>query len=318
MDFLSKVKEKAKSLGRTIVLPETEDERTIEAAKQILKEGIAKIILIGENDYGVSGATVINPKNYEKIDYLAEKLSGLRKSKGMSVEEAKELLISNSLYLGAMLVKEDLAHGMVAGAVNSTADVIRAALQVVKTAPSTKLVSSFLIMLTKSEFGEGGNFVFADCALNQNPNSEELAQIAIDSAKSFETLFEKEAKVAMLSHSTKGSAKHDDVTKVVEATKLAKELNPNLKIDGELQLDASIVQEVGRKKAPSSDIAGLANVLIFPDIDAGNIGYKLVERFANAEAIGPITQGLAKPINDLSRGCSVNDIVSVTAFTAIQ
>ena len=322
MDFLSEVKEKAKTLNKTIVLPETTDERTLKAAEQILKEKIAGIILIGDDSHLANlkdlGAIIIDPKSYEKIDNLVEKFYNLRKSKGITIEEAREILTSNSLYLGAMLVKEDIAHGMVAGAVNSTPDVMRVALQVVKTAPETKLVSSFFAMLTESEFGENGSFVFADCALNQNPNAEELAQIALDSAKSFETLFGKEAKVAMLSHSTKGSAKHLDVTKVIEATEIAKKSNPNLKIDGEMQLDAAIVPEIGQSKAKGSLVAGVANVLVFPDIDAGNIGYKLVQRFANAQAIGPITQGLAKPINDLSRGCSVEDIVSVVSLTAIQ
>ncbi|MCL1924155.1 MAG: phosphate acetyltransferase [Defluviitaleaceae bacterium] len=316
MDFLSTTKEKARTLNRTIVLPEAEDERVIEAAKQILKEGIANVILIGNVD--VAGATIIVPEKYEKLDELSEKLAELRKSKGMVFDEAKALLSTNSLYLGAMLVKEGIAHGMVAGAVNSTPDVMRAALQVVKTAPGTKLVSTFFAMLTNSEFGENGNFIFADCALNQNPTAEELAQIAVDSAKSFEALFGKEAIVAMLSHSTMGSAKHEDVTKVTQATTLAKELSPNLKLDGELQLDAAIIPSIGKSKAPNSSVAGVANVLVFPDIDAGNIGYKLVQRFGGAEAIGPITQGLSKPVNDLSRGCSVEDVVAVVALTALQ
>ncbi|MCL2610087.1 MAG: phosphate acetyltransferase [Defluviitaleaceae bacterium] len=311
------MKQSAKANKRVVVLPEGSDERVIQASKQILEEEIADVILIGEN-LNVPGATIIDPKSYDKIGELAEKLAEYRKSKGMTVEEAKNLLETQPLYLGAMLVKEGIAHGMVAGSLHSTSDVMRAALQVVKTAPGTKLVSTFFAMITNTEFGNSGNFVFADCALNQNPNAQELAQIALDSAKSFEALFGAEPKVAMLSHSTMGSAKHDDVTKVVEATKIAKKANPNLKLDGELQLDAAIVPSVGKSKAPNSEIAGSANVLVFPDIDAGNIGYKLVQRFANAEAIGPITQGLARPVNDLSRGCSVEDIVSVVAITSLQ
>ena len=317
MSFIETIKQSAKANKRTIVLPESSDERIIEAAKQILEENIANVILIGEN-LNLLGATIIDPKSYDKIDELAEKLAEYRKSKGMTVQEAKQLLKTQPLYLGSMLVKEGLAHGMVAGSLHSTSDVMRAALQVVKTAPGTKLVSTFFAMITDTKFGDNGNFVFADCALNQNPNAEELAQIALDSAKSFEKLFKSEPKVAMLSHSTMGSAKHDDVTKVIKATEIAKKANPNLKLDGEFQLDAAIIPNIGKIKAPNSEIAGSANVLIFPDIDAGNIGYKLVEKFSGAEAIGPITQGLARPINDLSRGCSVEDIVSVVAITALQ
>jgi phosphate acetyltransferase len=237
----------------------------------------------------------------------------------MTPEEAKNLLTKDYPYFGMMMVKTGDADGLVSGAIHSTADTLRPALQILKTAPGTKLVSAFFLMVVPNcEYGADGAFIFADSGLNQNPNPEELAAIAGSSAKSFELLVEKEAFVALLSHSTKGSAKHPDVDKVVEATRIAKELYPDIKLDGEFQLDAAIVPKVGASKAPGSDIAGKANVLIFPDLDAGNIGYKIVERLAKAEAYGPITQGIAKPVNDLSRGCSANDIVGVVAITAVQ
>jgi phosphate acetyltransferase len=327
LDFLTGIKNRAKADKKTIILPETEDLRTLTAAAAVLKEGIANIILIGdkaaieEKAHGLdlSGAEIINAATYAKTDELAAKLYELRKAKGMTEEEAKKTLLEQPLFLGCMLVKEGLADGMVAGAVYSTPNVLRPCLQILKTAPGTKLVSAFFLMVVPNcDYGADGVFIYADSGLNQNPNSEELAAIAISSAKSFEQLVQKEPVVGMLSHSTKGSAKHADVDKVVEATRIAKELAPNLKLDGEFQLDAAIVPSVGASKAPGSDVAGKANVLIFPDLDAGNIGYKLTERLAKAEAYGPITQGIAKPVNDLSRGCSAEDIVGVVAITAVQ
>ena len=242
-----------------------------------------------------------------------------RKSKGLLPEDAKEILLSNPLFFGATMVRVGDADGMVAGAINSSANVLRAALQVVKTAPGTEIVSAFMLMDTQAkDMGENGCFVFADCGLNQNPNPEQLAAIASSSAKTFEQLIGATPRVAMLSHSTCGSAKHDDVTKVVEATKLVKEKAPELTVDGELQLDAAIIPEVAEFKAKGSPLKGQANVLVFPDLGAGNIGYKLVQRLAKAEAYGPLCQGIAKPVNDLSRGCSSQDVAGVIAITAVQ
>ena len=326
MSFLDKVKQRAKSQIKTIVLPEALDPRMLQATETILKEGLANIILVGNSDeikaksagFDISGAEIIDPATYSKTAELAQKLYELRKAKGMTEEQAATLL-NNTLYFGNMLVKEGLADGMVAGAVNSTADVMRSSLQILKTAPGAKIVSTFFIMTVPNcDLGHNGVFVFADCGLNQNPNPEELASIAVSSAESFKKLVGAEPVVAMLSHSSKGSAKHMDVDKVVAATSIAKELAPHLNIDGELQLDAAIVPSVGKSKAPDSNAAGNANVLVFPDLDAGNIGYKLVERLAKANAYGPVTQGIAKPVNDLSRGCTANDIVGVTAITAVQ
>ena len=327
MGFIQTIMQRAKENKRTIVLPETNDIRTLEAAAKILKDDIANLVLVGNSDeinkmagdFDISKATIVDPANFDRIDTYVEKLVELRKSKGMTDEQARELLTKDYLYFGVMMVKMGDADGMVAGAVNSTANVLRPSLQILKTAPGTKLVSAFFVMVVPNcEFGSNGTFIFADSGLVQNPNSEELAAIADSSAKSFELLVGDEAKVAMLSHSTMGSAKHDDVTKVVEATRIAKETYPGLKVDGELQLDAAIVPSVGASKAPDSEIAGNANVLVFPDLDAGNIGYKLVQRLAKAEAYGPITQGIAAPVNDLSRGCSADDIVGVIAITAVQ
>ncbi|GHU53798.1 phosphotransacetylase [Clostridia bacterium] len=326
MGFLDGIKERAKANKKTIVLPETFDQRTVDAAVKALEQGIANLILIGNKDEitaktsgDLSAATFIDPASYDGIGELANTFYELRKSKGVTLEAATEILKKDPLYLGVLLVKTGAADGMVAGAANATADVLRPSLQILKTAPGTKLVSAFFLMIVpNTEYGADGVFVFADSGLNQNPNSEELAAIAISSAKSFEQLVGKEPVVAMLSHSTKGSAKHADVDKVVEATRIAKELAPELKLDGEFQLDAAIVPSIGAKKAPGSSVAGNANVLIFPDLDAGNIGYKLTERLAKAEAYGPVTQGIAKPVNDLSRGCSADDIVGVIAITAVQ
>jgi len=327
MDFLTKLKEQAKKDLQTIVLPESLEERNLQAACEILKEGIAKIVLIGKKDEIVAAAgnsevekaIIIDPATYEKTQDMIDLLVELRKRKGMTPESAKELLLTNPLYFGCMLVKMELADGMVAGAIHSTGDVLRPALQILKTAPGVKLASAAFVMeVPNCEFGEDGILVFADTALNQNPSAEEMAHIAITSAKTFEAFVQKEAVVAMLSHSTYGSAKHADVDKVVEATKIAKDLAPDLALDGELQLDAAIVEAIGKKKAPDSKVAGSANVLVFPDLDAGNIGYKLVQRFAKANAYGPVIQGLAKPVNDLSRGCYAEDIVGTVALTALQ
>jgi phosphate acetyltransferase len=327
MNFLASVKQRAKSQLKTIVLPETADPRTLQAAHAVLAEGLANVILVGEKDavlskaqgLDLSGAAFVNPAGYENMDRLAASLTELRKSKGMTPEEARRLLTEAPLYLGVMLVKEGLADGMVAGAVYSTADVLRPSLQILKTAPGVKLVSAFFVMVVPDcEYGHDGVFLFADSGLVQNPNPEELATIAKSSAASFAQLTGAEPVVAMLSHSSKGSAKHPDVDKVIEATRIFKEIAPDVKGDGEFQLDAAIVPAIGAQKAPGNPVAGKANVLVFPDLDSGNIAYKLVERLAKAEAYGPITQGIAKPVNDLSRGCTADDIVGVVAITAVQ
>ena len=327
MGFIDIIKQRAKDNKKTIVLPETEDRRTYEATAQILKEGIADIILIGSEEavkkgsegLDISGAKIVDPAKSEKTDAYIAKLVELRQKKGMTQEQAREILLNQYLYYGVMMVKMGDADGMVSGACHSTADTLRPCLQILKTKPGTKLVSAFFLMVVPNcEYGADGTFIFADSGLNQNPNPEELAAIAESSAESFELLVQKEPIVAMLSHSTKGSAKHADVDKVVEAVKIAKENYPNLKVDGEFQLDAAIVPSVAASKAPGSTVAGKANVLMFPDLDAGNIGYKLVQRLAKAEAYGPITQGIAKPVNDLSRGCSAEDIVGVVAITSVQ
>ena len=327
MGFIDVIKERAKANKKTIVLPETEDRRTYEAAAQILKEGIADIILVGSEEdvkkgsegLDLTGVQIVDPAVSEKTAAYIDKLVELRQKKGMTPEQAKEILLNQYLYYGVMMVKMGDADGMVSGACHSTADTLRPCLQILKTKPGTKLVSAFFLMAVPDcEYGADGTFIFADCGLNQNPNPEELAAIAGSSAESFRLLVEKEPVVAMLSHSTMGSAKHADVDKVVEAVKIAKEQYPDLKLDGEFQLDAAIVPSVGASKAPDSPVAGKANVLMFPDLDAGNIGYKLVQRLAKAEAYGPITQGIAKPVNDLSRGCSAADIVGVVAITSVQ
>ena len=327
MSFIDVIKERAKSEKKKIVLPEPGDPRTLEAADTVLREGIADIILVGNEEeilsraegLDLSKACFVDPNNCERLNTYIESLCEARKSKGLLPEDAKEILLSNPLFFGATMVRAGDADGMVAGAVNSSANVLRSALQVVKTAPGTRIVSAFFLMVVPDcELGANGTFVFADCGLNQNPNSEQLAAIAGSSAQTFKQLVGEEPRVAMLSHSTVGSAKHDDVTKVVEATAIAKRDYPDTLICGELQLDAAIVPEVAASKAPRSEVAGKANVLVFPDLDAGNIGYKLVQRLAKAEAYGPVTQGIAKPVNDLSRGCKAEDIVGVVAITAVQ
>ena len=329
MSFIEDVKAKAKANLKTIVLPEAEDKRTLEAAEQIKKEGFAKLILLGNKEtiekdaksYGfdLSGIELVDPKTAPSLDDYVATLVELRKSKGMTEEEARKLLTESNTYFGVMMVKKGDADGLVSGACHSTADTLRPSLQILKTKPGTKLVSAFFVMVVPDcKYGENGTFVFSDCGLNQNPTAEELAAIAESSAESFRFLVGKEPRVAMLSYSTLGSAKHDDVTKVQEATRIAKENNPNLLLEGELQLDAALVESVASLKAPNSKVAGHANTLIFPDLNAGNIGYKLVQRLAKAEAYGPMTQGIARPVNDLSRGCNVADIVGVVAITAVQ
>ena len=327
MGFIDEIKARAKACKKTIVLPETEDERTYKAAETVLKEGLADLVLVGSKEeieknkgtYDISGATIVDPATDARTEGYIAKLVELRQKKGMTPEQAKELLLSNYLYYGVMMVKMGDADGMVSGACHSTADTLRPCLQILKTKPGTKLVSAFFLMVVPNcDMGANGTFIFADAGLEQNPDPEKLANIAISSADSFKLLVEKEPVVAMLSHSTKGSAKHADVDKVVEATKIAQELAPELALDGELQLDAAIVPSVGESKAPGSKVAGHANVLIFPNLDAANIGYKMVQRFANATALGPLVQGLDKPILDLSRGCSADDIVGVAAITAVQ
>lgn len=327
MGFIDVIKERARADKKTIVLPETEDRRTYEAAAKILKEGIANVVLVGSEEavkagsegLDITGAVVVDPATSDKTQGYIDKFVELRKAKGMTEEKAREILLSQYPYYGVMMVKMGDADGMVSGACHSTADTLRPCLQILKTKPGTKLVSAFFLMVVPNcEYGAEGTFVFGDAGLNQNPSAEDLAAIAASSADSFNLLVEKEPIVGMLSHSTMGSARHADVDKVVEATRIAKEQNPNLKIDGELQLDAAIIPSVGSQKAPNSTVAGKANVLVFPDLDAGNIGYKLVQRLAKAEAYGPVTQGIAAPVNDLSRGCSADDIVGVVAITAVQ
>lgn len=327
MSFINTIKERAKKNKKTIVLPETMDKRVLEATEKILNEGIANIILIGKKDeilenskgLDISQATIIDPFTSSMTEDLIQELVEIRKNKGLTYDEARKLILSDYAYFACMLVKTGHADGVVSGACHSTANTLRPALQIIKTKPGTMLVSAFFLMIVPNcQYGDNGVFIFADSGLVQNPSSEELAAIAASSADSFELLVGDEPIVAMLSHSTKGSASHPDVDKVVKAVKIAKENYPQYKIDGELQLDAAIVPKVAESKATGSNVAGRANVLIFPDLDAGNIGYKLVQRLAKAEAYGPVTQGIAAPVNDLSRGCSVDDIVGVVAITAVQ
>ena len=318
-DFLERMKKAAKSSKKTIVLPEGEDPRTIEAAKKIVAEGLANLVILGDPDkIDVEGVTVIDPRSAEKHDEYAAAFAELRKKKGVTLPEAMEQM-NDATYFGTMMVKMGDADGLVSGACHSTANTLRPALQILKTAPGTKLVSAFFIMCTdKAEYGDDGTLLFADCGLNIDPTADELSEIAIASAGSWEKYMGTQPKVAMLSFSTMGSAKGEVPTKVQEATELAHEKAPELAVDGDLQLDAALVPSVAALKAPGSDVAGKANVLVFPDLEAGNIGYKLVQRFAGAQAYGPILRGIAKPVNDLSRGCSADDIVGVVAITAVQ
>ncbi len=328
MTFIEKLKEKAKKDIKTIILPESEDVRVLKAASKVMEEGFAKIILIGdknetlkranENDISLAGIKIINPKASEKFEEYANSFYELRKAKGMTLEKARETLLE-PIYFGMMMVKQGDSDGLVSGACHSTANTLRPALQILKTAPGTKLVSAFFAMVVPNcEYGENGVFIFGDSGLVENPTAEELSEIAISSSKSFHQLTGADPKVAMLSYSTYGSAHSELTEKVIEATKLLKEKEPNLICDGELQLDAAIVPEVANSKAPGSPVQGKANTLIFPDLNAGNIGYKLVQRLAKAEAYGPLCQGIAKPVNDLSRGCNSDDIVGVVAITCVQ
>lgn len=323
------IREKAKKNPKIIVLPEGEEPRMIKAAETIINEGLASLILLGREENIKSKARelgidlsnkiqIINPKDSKKLKEYADSYYQLRKNKGVSSEEAFQLL-ENLLYFGALMVYHDDADGLVAGSINATGDVFRPALQTIKTAPGINIVSSsFIMVIPDCPYGEKGVMVFADCALNPEPNAEQLADVAIASAATGKALVGFEPRVAMLSFSTRGSGKHPLVDKVIEATKIAKEKKPELLIDGELQADAALIPSIGERKAPNSKIAGKANVLIFPDLHSGNIAYKLIERLAKAKAIGPISQGMRKPVNDLSRGCSVEDIVNVVAITVLQ
>lgn len=328
MAFIDQIKERARTERKTIVLPEATDVRILEAAQIVKSEEYAKVILIGDEekvkeiakDKGIDiGETkIVNPLKSEKTEEYAKALFELRKAKGMTEEQAHQLIL-DPVYFGMMMVKLNEADGLVSGAAHSTSDTLRPALQILKTAPGTKLVSAFFVMVVPNcEYGSKGTFIFADSGLNEEPDSDKLSEIAISSSKSFKQLVGEEPKVAMLSYSTYGSAHSASTEKVIEATKLVKEKTPELLVDGELQLDAAIVPEVAEFKAKGSPLKGQANVLVFPDLGAGNIGYKLVQRLAKAEAYGPLCQGIAKPVNDLSRGCSAQDIAGVVAITAVQ
>lgn len=324
MDVIEKIKEKAKAKRKRVVLPEGTEERMIQATKKILSEGLAEVILLGDeeqikglsgsNDLKLSQVKIINPANSTQLDEYAQEYYELRKHKGMTLEQAQKTM-ANPLFYGAMMVRKNQVDGFVAGSINTTGDVLRAGIQIIGLAPGISSVSSSFIMVLPEFMGVKDRiFIFADCAVIPNPDPPQLASIAIASANTMKNLIGDEPKVAMLSFSTKGSAEHELVDKVKEATRIAKELKPDLKIDGELQADSAIIPSVAKKKCPDSLIQGDANVLIFPDLNSGNIAYKLVQRMGKAEAIGPIIQGLAKPANDLSRGCSVDDIVNVVAI----
>lgn len=330
MAFIEDIKQRAKKEIKTIVLPEAQDIRTLKATENVLKEGYAKIILIGnqeeiqkkadENKINIVEAKIIEPIKSKKYDEYVNLLYELRKHKGMTPEQAREL-VKDPIYFGMLMLKDETsdADGLVSGAIHSTSDTLRPALQILRTKANTKLVSAFFVMeVPNCKYGENGIFVFGDCGLNENPDSEALSEIAISSSISFRQLVGIEPKVAMLSYSTYGSAKSELTEKVINATKKVKEKEPNLLVDGELQLDSAIIPEIAKLKSPNSPIQGKANVLIFPDLNAGNIGYKLVQRLAKAEAYGPLCQGIAKPVNDLSRGCSSDDIAGVIAITAVQ
>ena len=328
MSFIDEIKNKEKKEIKTIILPEATDIRILKAAEIVKKEQYAKLILIGneqevlkqikDNNLDLEEIKIIDPLKSEKTEEYASKLYELRKAKGMTLEQAQKIIL-DPIYFGMMMVKLDEADGLVSGAAHSTADTLRPALQILKTAPGTKLVSAFFVMVVPNcEYGANGTFIFADSGLNAEPNSDELSEIAISSSKSFEQLVGKEPKVAMLSYSTYGSAHSASTEKVIEATRLVKEKAPYLLVDGELQLDAAIIPEIAEFKAKGSPLKGEANVLIFPDLDAGNIGYKLTQRLAKAEAYGPLCQGIAKPVNDLSRGCNEFDVAGVIAITAVQ
>ena len=326
MAIIDKIKAKAKADVKHIVLPEGEETRNAQAAAIIAKEGLAKLTLLGPpekvraaaNGASLEGVEIIDPATSEKCAEYANLLFELRKAKGMTEEKAAQL-VKDPMYYGVMMVKSGDADGLVSGAIHSTGDMLRPALQIIKSKPGIRTVSSaFLMECPDKSFGDEDVLVFSDCAVNIDPDAEQLASIALGAADTARTLVGMEPRVAMLSFSTKGSARHDLVTKVQEATRLAREMAPEILLDGELQLDAAIVEKVGQLKAPGSKVAGHANTLVFPDLGAGNIGYKLVQRLAGAEAYGPILQGIAKPCNDLSRGCSAEDIVATVAITACQ
>ena len=330
MHLMDAIKEKARKDLKTVVLPESYDERMLYAAEKIVEQGLAKVIILGNQaevraaaeakGIKLDGVEIEEPASSPRLNSYIDAFVELRKGKGMTPEEAKKILTDkDNLYFAGMMVREGDAGGEVAGATSTTGNVLKAAFQTVGTAPGIKTVSSYFFMITKTpSFGENGIILFADCAVNPNPDSQALAEIAVATARNCKSFLDVDARVAMLSFSTKGSAAHGDVDKVLAAIEIAKKIDPAIQIDGELQADAALLPKVGEKKAPGSPVAGKANVLIFPDLDAGNIGYKLVERVAGAEAIGPVIQGLAKPVNDLSRGCSVEDIVNVVAITAVQ
>lgn len=326
MGFIDSIISKAQADKKTIVLPESYEPRTIEACAKILQKGIADVVLIGVREkiaavapqWDISGARFVDPATSPRYESYVQAFLEMRQAKGMTLEKARETML-DPLYYGVMMVKQNEADGMVSGAIHSTSDTLRPALQILRTAPGVKLVSAFFMMIVPDcEYGARGTFLFADSGLVENPDADQLSEIAISSARSFRQLTGETPNVAMLSYSTYCSAKSELTAKVVEATCLAKKKAPDLNLDGELQVDAAIVGSVGKSKAPGSPVAGKANVLIFPDLNAGNIGYKLVQRLARAEAYGPITQGIARPVNDLSRGCSADDIVGVAAITAVQ
>lgn len=329
MNLLEQIRQKARENCKKIVLPEGDEERTILAADQIIREKLAHVTLLGDpmeimkeaEKYGLKNlekADLINPKSHVKKEEYAKLLHSIRKEKGMTIDEAMKL-VEDPLYLGVLMIKAGDVDGEVAGAKNATGDVLRPAFQIVKTMPGISVVSGAFIMILKDkEFGEDGIVIFSDCAVHPDPNENELAEIAVATAATTRSILGFEPRIAMTSFSTKGSAQHEMVDKVVNATAIAKKMDPSIIIDGELQADAALIEKIGKSKAPDSEIAGNANVLIFPDLNTGNIAYKLVQRLAHAEAIGPILQGMAAPINDLSRGCSVSDIVNLVAITSNQ
>ncbi len=318
-DFLEHMKQRARANKKTIVLPEGEDPRTIEAAQMIVDEGIANLIVIGNpQDISIKGVRVIDPATCDKTDEYAELFYELRKHKGVTLEDAKKQVLDPT-YFATLMVKAQDADGLVSGACHSTANTLRPALQILKTAPSTKLVSAFFMMCTKdAEFGENGTMLFADSGLNIAPSADDLSEIALSSAKSWKSFMTSDPKVAMCCYSTKGSAAGEVADKMIEATKLTSQKDPSLAVDGELQVDAAVIPSIAASKAPGSPVAGSANILIFPDLSCGNAAYKLVQRFAHADAYGPLLQGIARPVNDLSRGCSAQDIVGVVAITCVQ